>query len=165
MKVISKGFVDRSGNAFLFPGISTEIDVGFADSVRLSTGTVDSRRIGADLTRIFLEAFFGAAYGIPAVHGATALQVAWKSGDQIYPEFNADHPSISLDALAHVTRDSMRAEAAVTSAVGKLVRGGSVFGTQNETMAASLETAAGVIAKKLVGHEGFCYFHVTQGMF
>jgi len=41
------------------------------------------------------------------------------------------------------------------------VRGGSVFGTQNETRAAMIEMAAGVIAKKLVEHEGFCYFQVT----
>jgi hypothetical protein len=45
--------------------------------------------------------------------------------------------------------------------VGRAVRSGSVFGTQNETLAASLETAAGVIAKKLVEHERFCYFQVT----
>jgi hypothetical protein len=70
---------------------------------------------------------------------------------------------ISLDALARVTRDALRAEAAVTSLVGKAVRGGSVFSTQNETLAATLETAAGVIAKKLVEHEGFCYFQVTEG--
>jgi hypothetical protein len=57
----------------------------------------------------------------------------------------------------------MRAEAAVTSLVGKTVRGGSVFGTQNETLAATLETAAGVMVKKLVEHEGFCYFQVTEG--
>ena len=62
-----------------------------------------------------------------------------------------------------MTRDALRAEAAVTSLVGKAVRGGSVFGTQNETLAATLETAAGVMAKKLVEHEGFCYFQVTEG--
>jgi hypothetical protein len=55
----------------------------------------------------------------------------------------------------------MRAEAAVTSLVGKAVRGGGLFGLQNETLAAMLETAAGVLAKKLVEHEGFCYFQVT----
>ena len=64
---------------------------------------------------------------------------------------------------SRVTRDGLRAEAAVTSRVGKAVRGGSVFGIQNETLAATLETAAGVIAKKLVEHEGFCYFQVTEG--
>lgn len=41
-------------------------------------------------------------------------------------------------------------------------RGGGVFSIQNETYAATLETAAGVIAKKLVEHEGFCYFQTIQ---
>ena len=61
------------------------------------------------------------------------------------------------------SRDALRAEAAVTSLVGRTVRGGSVFSIQNETLAATLETAAGVIAKKLVEHEGFCYYQVTAG--
>jgi hypothetical protein len=161
VKVTSKGFVDRSGNALLFPGISAELEVSPAYSVRISATTVDSLRVSADLTRIFLEAFFDAAYRVPAVHGATALRVRPNTQESPYPEFDANHPAIPLEALARVTRDALRAEAAVTSLVGKAVRGGSVFGTQNETLAASLETAAGVIAKKLVEHEGFCYFQVT----
>jgi hypothetical protein len=75
---------------------------------------------------------------------------------------DADPPAIPLGAFARVTRDALRAEAAVTSEVGKAVRGGSIFSTQNETLAAGLETAAGVIAKKLVEHAGFCYFHTIQ---
>ena len=159
----SKGFVDRSGNALLFPGISADIEVSPANSVRISATTVDSQRVSADLTRIFLEAFFDAAYRVPAVHGATALRVGPNFQESPYPEFDANHPTIPLEALARVTRDALRAEAAVTSFVGKEVRGGSVFDTQNETLAATLETAAGVIAKKLVEHEGFCYFQVIVG--
>jgi len=161
--VTSKGFVDRSGNTVLFPGISAEIEVSPANSVRLSATAVDSQRVSADLIRVFLEAFFDTAFRVPAVHGATALRVGSNSQESPYPEFDANHPTISLEALARVTRDSMRAEAAVTSLVGKTVRGGSVFGTQNETLAATLETAAGVMVKKLVEHEGFCYFQVTEG--
>jgi len=163
IKVTSKGFVDRSGNALLFPGISAEIEVSPSNSVRILPTAVDSQRVSADLTRIFLEAFFDAAFRVPAVHGATALRMEPNSQESPYPEFDANHPTIPLDALARVTRDALRAEAAVTSLVGKAVRGGSVFGTQNETLAASLETAAGVIAKKLVEHEGFCYFQVLAG--
>jgi hypothetical protein len=147
----------------LFPGISAEIDIGLANSVRISATAVDSQRISADLTRIFLEAFFDAAFRVPAIHGATALRVGPDSLESPYPEFDANRPMISLEALARVTRDALRAEAAVTSLVGKAVRGGSVFSTQNETLAATLETAAGVIAKKLVEHEGFCYFQVIEG--
>jgi hypothetical protein len=163
IKVTSNGFVDRNGNAFVFPGLSADVQWDPTHPIRVSATPIDSRRISADLTRIFLEAFFDAAFQVPAVHGATALQVEWKSPEQTYPEFDAAHPSIPLDALARVTRDAMRTEAAVSSLVGKAVRGGGVFGLQNETLAATLETAAGVIAKKLFEHEGFCYFQVTQG--
>lgn len=163
VKVASNGFVDRSGNALLFPGISAGLEVSPADSVRISGATVDSQRVSADLMRIFLEAFFDAAYRVPAVHGATALRVGSDPLESPYPEFDADRPMISLEALARVTRDALRAEAAVTALVGKAVRGGSVFGTQNETVAATLETAAGVIAKKLAEHEGFCYYQVIEG--
>jgi len=160
LKVTSKGFVDRSGNTLLFPGISAEFEISPANSVRISATTVDSQRVSADLMRIFLEAFFDAAFRVPAVHGATALRVGPDSLGLPYPEFDANRPMISLEALARVTRDALRAEAAVTSLVGKEVRGGSVFSSQNETLAATLETAAGVIAKKLVEHEGFCYYQV-----
>jgi hypothetical protein len=163
VKVTSKGFIDRSGNTLMFPGISVELEVSPANSVRTSATAVDSQRISADLTRIFLEAFFDTAYRVPAVQGATALRVVLNSQDPPYPEFDADHPPISLEALARVTRDAMRAEAAATSLVGKAVRGGSLFSTQNETLAATLEIAAGVIAKKLVEHEGFCYYQVIEG--
>ena len=163
VKVTSKGFVDRSGNTLLFPGISAEIEVSPANSVRTSATTVDSQRVSADLMRIFLEAFFDAAFRVPAVHGATALRVKPGSQELPYPEFHADHSAISLESLARVTRDALRAEAAVTSLVGKAVRGGSVFGTQNETLAATLEAAAGVMAKKLIEHEGFCYYQVSEG--
>ena len=163
MKVTSKGFIDRSGNALLFPGISAELEVSPANSVRISATTVDSQRVSADLMRIFLEAFFDTAFRVPAVHGATALRVGSNSQESPYPEFDADRPSIPLEALARVTRDALRAEAAVTSLVGKAVRGESVFGAQNETLAATLETAAGVMVKKLIEHEGFCYYQVTEG--
>ncbi len=163
LKITSTGFVDRNGNVWAFPGLSVNVQKELGARATLSASSVDSQRVSADLTRIFLEAFFDTAFRVPAVHGATALQIEWKSSEPRYPEFDADHPLIPFEALARVTRDALRAEAAVTSLVGKLVRGGSVFSIQNETLAATLETAAGVIAKKLVEHEGFCYYQVTQG--
>ena len=96
----SKGFVDRSGNALLFPGISPEIAVNPDQSARSPAGTVNSQRVSADLTRIFLGAFFDAAFRVPAVHGATALRVEANSQELSYPEFDANHPVIPLEALA-----------------------------------------------------------------
>jgi len=161
-KVTSNGFIDRNGNVWIFPGLSVEATKKPGQSLAIEAGRVDSQRISADLTRVFLEAFFDAAFRVPAIQDATALQIQWKTTGYAYPTFDADHAPIPLDAFARVTRDALRAEAAVTSAVGKAVRGGSIFSIQNETYAATLETAAGVIAKKLVEHEGFCYFQTIQ---
>jgi len=161
-RVTSNGFIDRNGNVWKFPGLSVEVSKEPGQRPVAATSDVDSKRITADLTRVFLEAFFDAAFREPAVTGATALQVHWKVPTLAYPAFDADQPPISLEAFARVTRDALRTEAVVTSEVGKAVRGGSIFSTQNETLAAGLETAAGVIAKKLVEHGGFCYFQTIQ---
>jgi len=163
LRVTSNGFVDRSGTALLFPGLSGQPVPVSGSPIVDSEGTVTSQRVSADLTRIFLEAFFDAAFEVPAVHGATALRVEWASEERPYPEFTADHPAVKPDAMARITRDALRTEATVTTEVGKAVRGGSGAGTGNETLAAALETAAGVTAKKLVEHEGFCYFQAKQG--
>jgi hypothetical protein len=161
-KVTSSGFTDRNGNSWIFPGLSLDVAKGAGKPFAVSATPVDSQRISADLARVFLEAFFDAAFRVPAVQGATALHVEWKNSERPYPAFDADRAPISLEALARITRDALRAEAAVTSLVGKTVRGGSVFSMQNEAVAATLETAAGVIAKKLVEHEGFCYYEVMK---
>jgi hypothetical protein len=162
VRLTSDGFIDRNGNVWRFPGLSIDVTKEPGRRSSAASSQVDSQRITADLTRVFLEAFFDAAFRQPAVEGATALHVRWKDSTRPYPAFDADHPPIPMDALARVTRDALRSEAAVTAEVGKAVRGGSFFSTQNETVAASLETAAGVIAKKLVEHGGFCYFHTIQ---
>jgi len=160
VQITSRGFVDRSGNTVRFPGLSAAAQVDATHPVELTTTPINSQQISADLTRVFLEAFFDAAFRVPAVPQATALHLPAQTAP--YPAFDPSRPFISLDALAMVTQRALRAEAVVTSLTGKAVRAGSLFGTNNETVAATLETAAGVFAKKLVEHEGFCYFQVTQ---
>ena len=161
VKTTSAGFVDRNGNAFAFPGLSVEVSVGPDRTVHLQPGIPDSKRISSDLVRIFLEALFDTAYRTPAERSATALQVDWKT-DPPYPMFDGERPPIAMGSFEKVSRDSLRAEAAVISAVGRQIRGGGMFGIGNETLAAGIETAAGVIAKKVVEHETFCYFLVTN---
>jgi hypothetical protein len=161
VKTTSAGFVDRNGNAFAFPGLSVEVSLGPDKTVHLQPGSPDSKRISSDLVRIFLEALFDAAYRTPAERSATALQVDWKA-DSPYPMFEGERMPIALASFEKVSRDSLRTEAAVISAVGRQIRGGGMFGIGNETLAAGIETAAGVIAKKVVEHETFCYFLVTN---
>jgi hypothetical protein len=168
-KVVSAGFVDRNGNAFAFPGLSSEVAVSLdpvkqEPTVRFHASSVDSRRVASDLVRIFLEALFDAAFRVPATQEATALKVKWGREKHSYPRIDPDHPPISYDQFARVAREAMLAEAVATSAVGKAVRGAGVFGTNNETLAAAVETAGGLIAKKLTEHEVFCYYKVTKGV-
>ncbi|MDO9118977.1 MAG: hypothetical protein Q7U39_13550 [Nitrospira sp.] len=160
VQVTSRGFVDRGGNTVRFPGLSATAQIDATHAVEPTTTPINSQRVSADLTRLFLEAFFDAAFRVPAVQQATALRLPTTAAP--YPAFDPSHPPISFEALATVTRQALRTEAVVTSLTGKAVRGGGLFGTNNETVAATLETAAGVFAKKLVEHEGFCYFQVTQ---
>lgn len=167
--MVSAGFVDRNGNAFAFPGLSSEITVSMdpvkqEPTVRFHASSVDSRRVSSDLVRIFLEALFDAAFRVPATQEATALKVKWSRDERPYPRIDPNHPPIYYDQFARVARDAMLAEAVVTSTVGRAVRGGGVFGTNNETLAAAVETAGGLIAKKLVEHEVFCYYQVSKGM-
>jgi hypothetical protein len=122
-KVTSNGFIDRNGNVWIFPGLSVEATKKPGQSLAIEAGRVDSQRISADLTRVFLEAFFDAAFRVPAIQDATALQIQWTTTGYAYPTFDVDHAPIPLDAFARVTRDALRAEAAMTSAVGKAVRG------------------------------------------
>ena len=166
--MVSVGFVDRNGNAFAFPGLSSEVTVSMdpvkqEPTVRFHASSVDSRRVASDLVRIFLEALLDAAFRVPASQEATALKVKWGRDERLYPRIDPDQPPISYDQFARVARDAMVAEAVVTSAVGKAVRGAGVFGTNNETLAAAAETAGGVLAKKLAEHEAFCYYRVTKG--
>jgi hypothetical protein len=119
-KVTSSGFVDRNGNAFVFPGLSSEVEVPLQKDrpVRFRGGEVDSHRVTSDLVRFFVEAFFDAAFRVPAEQNATAVTVMWGDPPRPYPKFDADHPPITIERFARVTRHALRAEAAATTLVG-----------------------------------------------
>ncbi len=161
IKMVADGFIDRNGNALIFPGLSSEVEISPGKMIRVEREIPDSKRVSSDLVRIFLEAVFDSAFRTPAARKATALAVDSKGGETPYPAFNADHP-VSVDDFAKVTRAALRVESEVTSAVGKAVRGGGVFGTNNETLASVIETAAGVTGKKIAEHEAYCYYQVKS---
>ncbi len=154
----AEGFVDRNGNSLAFPGISVEARLA-GTSLRFHADTPNSPRIAADLTRLFLEAMFDADFQVPADPRATALQAGWEPS---YPKIDPAQSSIPSEQFARITRDALRAEAAATYLVGATERGAGPFGVQNETAAAVVETAAGVIAKKVAEHEIYCYYRVKS---
>ena len=153
------GFTDRNGIVHVFPGLSAAVWLSSDRQVRSRADAVDSKQITSDLTRIFLEAYFDASFMVPAAPNATALTAPFASDHTQEP---AGYPTFS-DAGLHpkdvtnLTQTALRAEAVATSAMGEAIRGGAITSLNNETLAAGVETAAGVIAKKLVERELFCY--------
>ncbi|CBE68362.1 MAG: hypothetical protein F9K13_02560 [Candidatus Methylomirabilis oxygeniifera] len=158
VRSVSDGFVDRNGARLAFPGLPLD-ELKSTQGLRVHVGSADSRRVASDLTRIFVEALFDAAFQVPAIDGATALKITGFG----FPRFDAENPPIPVDDFAKLTTDGLRTEAAITSHIGELVRGGGGLGINNETLASMIETAAGVIARKLTEHELFCYYRATSG--
>ncbi|WP_447984654.1 hypothetical protein [Nitrospira sp. Nam74] len=160
----SGGFVDRNGNSIAFPTWSLNISQA-GTNLSLSSATVNSGRISSDLTRLFVEAFFDSIFYVPAQPQSSAVIDKLKLfPERDYPTWDTvkfeDEKGRLVTSLASdsITFTGTQAEAFVTAAMGKAIRGGLISGLNNETLAAAVETAAGVTAKKLVEHEVYCYF-------
>lgn len=156
------GFIDRDGSQFGFSGISTS-----ADSLK-----VDHSQIGADVTRIFLDALRDTLVPLPVLAYSTA-------GEQ-QAEFDvmtfqtADHPisfdwhmdrhdqsktihlSITAQQFETIQALAKQAEASAASSVGKAIRGGAIGSLNNEAIARQLETAAGVLARHAAERSQWC---------
>lgn len=153
------GFTDRNGIVHVFPGLSAAVWISSDREVRSRADRVDSKQITSDLTRVFLEAYFDASFLVPATPTATAFTALFDEGItqelRMYPKLEDAH--LSQQDMTTLTQAALRAEAVATSAMGEAIRGGALTSLNNETLAAGVETAAGVIAKKLVEREFFCY--------
>jgi len=153
------GFTDRNGIVHVFPGLSAAVWLSSDRQVQSRADRVDSKQITSDLVRIFLEAYFDAAFMVPAAPTATAFTASLDEGQPQaptqYPKLDDMH--LLQQDVTDLTHAALRAEAVVTSATGEAIRGGTITSLNNETLAAGVETAAGVIAKKLVEREWFCY--------
>jgi hypothetical protein len=149
----------RFTDVHVFPGLSATVWLSSDRQVRSRADAVDSKQITSDLTRIFLEAYFDASFMVPAAPTATALTAPFENGQTqesaAYPTLDGAH--LRPQDVVNLTHAALRAEAVATSAMGEAIRGGAITSLNNETLAAGVETAAGVIAKKLVEREFFCY--------
>lgn len=153
------GFTDRNGIVHVFPGLSAAVWLSSDRQVRSRADRVDSKQMTSDLIRIFIEAYFDAAFMVPASPTATAFTALSDEGQPQaptgYPKLDDMH--LRQQDVTDLTQAALRAEAVVTSAMGEAIRGGTITSLNNETLAAGVETAAGVMAKKLVERELFCY--------
>jgi len=165
------GFVDRNGNAVAFPTWSLAINQG-GNKLSVSATSINSARISSDLIRLFVEALFDSIFYVPAQPQSSAAMDKLKlfaNSENAYPtwdtiQFKDQNGTIVTPIVKEsIFFASTQTEALATAAMGKAIRGGLVGGLNNETLAAAVETAAGVTAKKLTEHEVYCYFNARYG--
>ena len=64
--------------------------------------------------------------------------------------------SITKEKFNEIETDANRSEAAIATAVGKAIRGGFVGSLNNEALAKTIETAAGVISRQTTERFKWC---------
>ena len=167
-------FFDIQGAELKFPGLSAGVvstvkggEGAFPSGINVrfnsASEDVSSTMMVKHILRIFLEAFFDNKYRVPAVQNSTAaiqIENTANNNQLLYPT-QADDEKYS-DHYSFIKRTSRGVESLVTNAVGGAIRGGTQFSLNNETAAAAVETAAGVIAKKQIEHIMTCYMGVKH---
>lgn len=137
-------FVTRAGLGVQFAGVS--ISIGDNGKLAPALTYPQSTEFGPQLVRVFMEAVFDSqGLIVPAVSNATACKA------KLYPKANclSDEDAV-VERIKKLDMYAGQAEATVTAATSKAIRGWAVFALNNEAIAKSLETMAGVSARKIV---------------
>ncbi|MGH8553934.1 MAG: hypothetical protein ACRERS_11625, partial [Methylococcales bacterium] len=148
------GFVSRDGTLYGFPAISLK-----GDKVE-----IDESQVGADVLRINMEAIRDAFAPLPVVPQATVVRS--RSTRHLDDITLFDPASTEWNVTAKdfmiIQGDANAVEAAVASAVGRVIRGGSWGSLNNEALAKAIETAAGVFARHALERSEWCV-HKVKG--
>lgn len=169
------GFVSRDGTKFQFP-VSIPVlatnSTEPADTMAIRFGTpprfssVDHSQVGADLIRVVLEAVRDGSLekcsALPAMSElATGVQAGLLA---VYTEKQCGKPWNVLNErrFTEIQARSNAAESMIATAVGKLIRGGSMGSLNNEALARAAETAAGVIARHTTERVEWCKYRVRN---
>lgn len=143
------GFTSRAGDNFQWPTVEVAIDAS-ADNV-VSWSDIDAKAIGSQLIRVFIEAVFDAQLGVPGVGSATGVQL--KREEYRLQEFVAAEDGalgVTTEEFNAINDWGGRAEGVASSAIGQLIRGIGWISLNNEALAGLIETAVGVMVRKLV---------------
>lgn len=125
--------------AVQFSGISAAL--GEAGVFRPSISYLQPTEYGPQLIRVVTEAFFDSVGPeVPASADSTACKLG-----MLPCAAESDK-----EVLLALEQDATRAEALAASIAGHIIRGASILALNNEAAAKSLETLAGVIARKWV---------------
>jgi hypothetical protein len=150
------GFVTRGGLTFQFPVLTVGLDPTAKEAITLPK--VDAVGTGADLIRVYLEAFFDAFNGLPAVSNATGCFKDGARDGCALPVFDPKAGAVTATQFGDVNTISNQAEAAASDTFGRLVRGGGPIALNNEALARLLETLVGVTVRKAVEKGAWCWY-------
>lgn len=141
-KIATEGFVTRGGQDIKMPAIEAELDLASGKS---KVTKVDTTAVASDLVRVLLHAVYDAHDRIPGVTNATGYSKDLKT------QLGTNDPKkTKVDAadFGEIEARAARVELLVSTGVGRLVRGLGIVALNNEAIAAAIETAVGVAARK-----------------
>lgn len=145
-------FITRAGLSVQFAGAS--LTIGKNGRLNPALTYPQSTEFGPQLARVVLEAVFDSrSLIVPAVSNSTACKAGLFLAENCLSETNtlADANTISLvEQIKKLDMYAAQAEATVTAATSQAIRGLSVAALNNEAVAKTLETMAGVSARKIV---------------
>jgi hypothetical protein len=159
----SPGFIGRDGTAYNFPGATNQC---------AAPTHTDHSQIEADVIRIILESLRDTYAPLPVLANSTAATI--EGADTL--DFGPNHSvpmtvgwhinhrdpgsllqfTLTADQFQDMAAKARSAEASVAGAVGKAIRGGSWGSLNNEAVARSIETAAGVLARHAAERAEWC---------
>lgn len=160
----SSGYISRDGTTYTFPGITAQ-----------NTQTnIDHSQIEADLIRIILEALSDAYAPLPVLASSTATTIDNTKNIVDFSDLDPNTPvsviwyfdhhqpsrtlpfTITANQFQDMEAKARSTEASVAGIVGKAIRGGSWGSLNNEALARSIETAAGVLARHTTERIEWC---------
>lgn len=159
-KIDDGGFITRGGAKYQFPAVAVNLDI--TSNQPLKASKVDFSQVGADVIRIFIEAFGDGMAAVPADALSTACQLTEEGvrAPKLSPIqcYKAGMDNVSKDDFASINSDASKAETVVGTAVGESVRGISWLSLNNDALAKIFATSAGVIARKTTEKVMWCVY-------
>ena len=138
-------FVTRSGQSYAFSGITASIDPTAAKKVSFTGAKITSADV-SDVVRVFVEATGDYWFAVPGVPKSTACQAGYLCTPVSPSPYSPDQQAKDVAA---VNETADKVETGTSSIVGIAIRGGWFFSLNNEDLAAAIQTALAVSARKI----------------
>ena len=149
---LAAGFVTRGGKKVAFP----DVDFTFTPLGRdvVSVSSVDLVSVATDLIRVSIEAMGDSIAQLPGTKESTGC----RSPSHLLDCYDPAKYNVTAEQFTSVNSDAAAAESMVGGITGKLVRGISWAALNNEAVARTIETAAGVAARKAMEKLSWCVY-------